>query len=155
MIAADLPGLEEVCERTLAALGYDLVAVEFQREPSGWVLRVFLDNLSGAAGVSIDDCTRASRDLSAALDVADLIQQHYSLEVSSPGLERPLVKEKDFQRFAGRRARVRMRSPIGGRRNFAGTLRGAEGGRISIECEGQSWQLPLAEVAKANLEVEL
>jgi len=154
MMTADIASLERVCEQTLASLGYDLVAVELQREPSGLVLRVFLDNTSGT-GVSLDDCTRASRDLSAALDVADLIDQHYSLEVSSPGLARPLVKEKDFQRFAGRRARVRVRSPIGGQRNFAGTLRGAEGGRISIECEGRLVELPLADVARANLEVEL
>ena len=154
MTTADMATLERVCEQTLAPLGYELVAVELQREPSGLVLRVFFDTTSGA-GVSLEDCTRASRDLSAALDVASLIDQHYSLEVSSPGLARPLVKEKDFQRFAGRRARVRVRSPIGGQRNFAGTLRGAEGGRIAIECEGRLVELPLADVAKANLEVEL
>ena len=149
----DTKQLETVVERALAALHYELVAVDFLRE-HGWVLRVFMDRPEGGT-VSVDDCALASRDISTALDVADLITVPYSLEVSSPGLERPLRREKDFARFAGKRARLRTRDPIDGRRNFAGTLKGVEDGRVAIECEGQVYKVPLAELAKANLEMEI
>src|SRR5262245_45405780 len=117
MAEIDRESLEQVCERTLASLGYDLVAVDFRREPSGWVLRVYIDRPDGV-NITVDDCAAASRDLSTALDVADPIDRAYSLEVSSPGLDRPLVRERDFVRFVGRRARIRTREPIQGRRNF-------------------------------------
>ncbi|HJZ85912.1 MAG TPA: ribosome maturation factor RimP [Polyangia bacterium] len=145
--------LNNICERTLAAAGYELVQVELVRGAPGWVLRVLIDNPHTGA-VTLDDCARASRDLSAALDVADPIDQHYTLEVSSPGLERPLTQERDFERFAGRRAHLRLREPLEGRRNFSGTLRGFRGGLISIECENRLYELPLSAVAKAHLEVE-
>jgi ribosome maturation factor RimP len=149
----DQKQLEIVVERALAPLHYDLVALDFLRE-HGWILRLFIDRPEGG-NVSIDDCTRASRDVSAALDVADLIHVPYSLEVSSPGLDRPLRRERDFVRFAGKRARLRLRDPIEGRRNFAGTLKGVEDGRVAIECEGQLYKLPLTELARANLEMEI
>src|SRR5437016_5473947 len=99
MMIVDPMALEHVCRPALAALGYDLVALEFGREPQGFVLRVFIERAGG--GISVEDCTRASRDLSITLDVADLIHHPYTLEVSSPGLERPLVRPEDFVRFAG------------------------------------------------------
>lgn len=109
----------------------------------------------GAGTVSLEDCARVSRDVSAALDVADLIKHAYVLEVSSPGLDRPLRREQDFARFAGQKARIRMvegQVPgAEGRRNFSGTLRGAKEGRVEIECDGRSYQLPVEDVAKANL----
>jgi ribosome maturation factor RimP len=148
----DTERLEEVCGETLAALGFELVAVDFGRGPGGFVLRVYID---GPGGVTIDDCARASRDLSAALDVADVIDRSYSLEVSSPGLDRPLVRERDFVRFAGKRARLRTREPIEGRRNFSGTLRGVAEGRVAIECDGHTYAVPLEGVVKAHLEVEI
>jgi ribosome maturation factor RimP len=147
--------LEQVCEQALAPLGYALVALEFVREQQGWVLRIFIERGDGQAAVSLEDCTRASRDVSAALDVADLIEQRYSLEVSSPGLERPLVRERDFARFAGHRARMRTREPIEGRRNFSGVLKGAVAGQIEIDCDGRSYHVPVDGVAKAHLEYDL
>jgi len=149
----DVKQLENVVERALAALHYDLVALDFVRE-HGWILRVYIDRPEGG-NVGVDDCARASRDISTALDVADLIHMPYSLEVSSPGLDRPLRREKDFARFAGKRARLKLREPVDGRRNFAGTLKGVEDGRVAIECDGQTFKLPLADVAKANLEMEI
>lgn len=149
----DVKQLETVVETALAALHYELVALDFQRE-HGWVLRVYIDRPEGG-NVGIDDCTAASRDISTALDVADLIHVPYSLEVSSPGLDRPLRREKDFARYTGKRARLRTRDPIDGRRNFSGTLKGVEDGRVAIECDGQLFKLPLSEVAKANLEMEI
>jgi ribosome maturation factor RimP len=151
------PEIERVCGQTLAALCYEFVACEFRREQQGWVLRVFIDHPEGStsSAISLEDCTRASRDLSVALDVADVIHQPYSLEVSSPGLDRPLVREQDFVRFAGRRAHLRTRDPVDGRRNFTGTLRGIDAGLLAIECEGRVYRVPLDVVAKANLEIEL
>jgi ribosome maturation factor RimP len=92
-----------------------------------------------------------SRDLSAALDVADIIPHAYQLEVSSPGLDRPLRRERDFARFVGESARIRLVEGVEGRRNFSGTIRGAKDGRVEIECDGRSYQLPIDEIAKANL----
>jgi ribosome maturation factor RimP len=150
----DTGELERVAQTALAGLHYDLVALEWTRGPNGWVVRVYIDRPEGGS-VSLDDCARASRDLSAALDVADLIHQQYSLEVSSPGLDRPLARASDFTRFTGRRARVRLKEGVDGRRNFSGTLRGVDGGEVQIECDGRLFKLPLADVVKANLEVEL
>jgi ribosome maturation factor RimP len=92
-----------------------------------------------------------SRDVSAALDVADLIAHAYQLEVSSPGLDRPLRRERDFARFAGQAARIKLAEGVEGRRNFSGTIRGAQEGFVEIECEGRSYKLSVEQVAKANL----
>jgi ribosome maturation factor RimP len=134
--------------------GFDLIEVSFGRESSGWVLRLFIDAPVGASvTVSHDDCARVSRDVSAALDVADSIPHAYQLEVSSPGLDRPLRREGDFARFVGENARVKMSDEGGvdGRRNFSGTIRSAKDGRVEIECDGRSYQLPIDGIAKANL----
>jgi ribosome maturation factor RimP len=92
-----------------------------------------------------------SRDVSAALDVADFISHAYQLEVSSPGLDRPLRRERDFARFAGERARVRLLDGVEGRRNFSGILCGAKDGLVEIQCEGRSFRFSVKDVAKANL----
>jgi len=134
--------------------GFDLIEVTFGREASGWVLRLFIDAPVGASvTVSHEDCARVSRDVSAALDVADSIPHAYQLEVSSPGLDRPLRREGDFARFVGENARVKMSDEVGveGRRNFSGTIRGAKDGHVEIECDGRSYQLPIDGIAKANL----
>jgi len=101
--------------------------------------------------VSLEDCARVSRDVSTALDVADLITHAYQLEVSSPGLDRPLRRETDFARFAGREARIRLTEGVDGRRNFSGHLRGAHDGIVEIDCDGRVYNLPVEDVAKANL----
>lgn len=144
--------------------GFDLCEVQAGREASGFVVRIFIDRLpetasatdvAGAAvnptSISHEDCEQVSRDLSAALDVADLIPHAYQLEVSSPGLDRPLRRERDFARFAGQSARIRLTEGVDGRRNFSGTLRGAHDGLVEIECDGRSYQLLIAGIAQANL----
>jgi ribosome maturation factor RimP len=150
----ELKDLWLLAEPYVRDAGFDLIEVTFGREASGWVLRLFIDVPAGASvTVSHDDCARVSRDLSAALDVADSIPHAYQLEVSSPGLDRPLRREGDFARFAGENARVKMSDEGGvdGRRNFSGTIRGAKDGRVEIECDGRSYQLPIDGIAKANL----
>ena len=141
--------------------GFDLVEVQSGREASGWIVRLFIDRpiQAGEEGapndrvvpISHEDCERVSRDMSAALDVADLIPHAYQLEVSSPGLDRPLRRERDFARFVGKSARIRLVEGVEGRRNFSGTLRGAHDGLVEIECDGRSYQLPIGSIAQAKL----
>jgi ribosome maturation factor RimP len=147
----------------VAGLGYDLVDLEWKHEAGHWVLRVFIDwpELSGntaAGGVSHDDCSRASHAVSAELDVAEAIHVPFTLEVSSPGLNRPLRREADFRRFVGKKARIRTSRPVTpgehGRRNFAGTLLGCEQGKVRIEADGQVYEFPVEDVEKANLQYE-
>ena len=141
--------------------GFDLIEVQSAREPTGWVVRLFIDTpaVAGAGSmpvakvgvVGLDDCERVSRDVSAALDVADLVPHAYQLEVSSPGLDRPLRRERDFARFVGESARIRLIDGVEGRRNFLGTLQAAKDGRVEIACDGRSYTIPIDDIQKANL----
>jgi ribosome maturation factor RimP len=153
-----------LCERSLAAVGYEPVEVEYVREQQGWVLRVYIDhppsetsNTGGEVGSRIthEDCERASRHLGTVLDVEDPIDMAYRLEVSSPGVRRPLRKERDFARFTGRVARVQLNRALDGRRNFTGRLLSASDGMVDMEVDGAVVRLPLDRVRKAHLEVEL
>lgn len=121
----------KVLEPVLAAHKCELIDLEWRREPIGWVMRLYIEHLGHdprltIGGVGIDECARISRDVSMALDVADIIDHHYNLEVSSPGLERPLTKPQHFRRFAGLRAKVRMEQPVNARRVFRGELLGTD-----------------------------
>ena len=130
-------------------MGYELVDV--QASNGGRLLRLFIDK---PGGVTLDDCAGISRHLTRVLAVEGI--DYDRLEVSSPGLDRPLRKEADFARFAGHRAEVRMRTPDAtGRRRFVGVLRGEQGGRVEIELDGQIVALELADVERAKLVPEL
>ena len=130
-------------------MGYELVDV--QASNGGRLLRLFIDK---PGGVTLDDCAAISRHLTRVLAVEGI--DYDRLEVSSPGLDRPLRKEADFARFAGQRAEIRMRTPdASGRRKFAGVLRGAAGGRVSLEIDGQSVELALDDMDRAKLIPEL
>ena len=139
--------------------GFDLIEVQYAREQRGAVLRLFIDRPAGSEQdqtldqtlVGVDDCERVSRDVSAALVVADNISHTYLLEVSSPGLDRPLRRERDFARFVGESARVRLEAGVEGRRNFSGTIRGAKDGHVEIACDGRSYDLPIDDIVRANL----
>src|SRR5262245_34161679 len=113
----EIQDLWTLAEPHVRGAGLDLVELEWSRDPSGWVLRVFIDRpwQEGAAPVTFEDCERVSRDLSAALDVADLITHAYRLEVSSPGIDRPLRRLDDFRRFAGQRVKTRTNDAVEGR----------------------------------------
>ena len=103
----------------------------------------------------LDDCANVSHQLSATLDVSDLISVHYSLEVSSPGLNRPLKKESDFARYLGKKAKIRTKHPVGeARRNFSGTLVAVESGKVRIDVGDQTYDVPVDDVEKANLVFE-
>ncbi len=149
--------ITELAEPLLASLGMELVEVEYRREGRDMVLRLFLDR---EGGVSLDDCAAASRELSALLDVEDFIPGHYTLEVSSPGLNRPLKKESDYRKYQGRLVKVRtfelLADDAGNKRKtFTGELLGLEEGVVRLRLtEGQTAGIPLEKIAKANLEFE-
>jgi len=151
---ADRGRLEEIVEPVCKAHGLELVDVRFSREPGGAVVRVFIDRPTDdpiKSAVSLDDCTAVSRDLSTAFDVHDPIDGHYRLEVSSPGLDRPLVKLADFDRFAGGEAKLETREPIGERRRFHGKVLGTDGTTVRFEQDGTEVRIPHEDVVKAHL----
>ena len=144
-----MAGLESKLEPAVAGLGCELIDV--QASNGGRLLRVFIDK---PGGVGVDDCAAVSRQLSRVLPVEGI--DYERLEVSSPGLDRPLRKRADFARFAGRKADVRMRRPdAGGRRRFVGVLLGADESHVSMALEGQTVALALDEVERARLVPEL
>mgnify|MGYP001598234759 CR=1 FL=1 len=138
-----LPVLEE--------RGLELVSLEYRKEGSGWVLRLFIDR---SGGVTLDDCADISRAVEALLDADDIIPHEYNLEVSSPGLNRPLKKDADFRRFIGKQARVKTFEVIDGSRNFKGRIEGCEDGVAALNVDGIVHHIPLKKIAKANLEYE-
>jgi len=129
----------------------ELVDIEYRRESKGWVLRLTLDK---EGGVTLDDCTRISQEVGRSLDVDDFIQAPYTLEVSSPGLTRPLKTEKDFMKYLDSLIKVKTVDPLENRRQFTGRLLGVSENRIEMEVDGEIFQIPLSNVAKAHLEVD-
>ncbi|MSM38335.1 MAG: ribosome maturation factor RimP [Geobacter sp.] len=147
-----------LAEPLLASLGLELVELEYKRFGRSMVLRLFIDR---PGGVTLDDCASVSRELSQVLDVEDFIREFYTLEVSSPGLDRPLKKESDYLRYTGRLVKLRtfelLPDDAGNmRKTFVGTLLGLDDGMVRLTLqEGQSASLPLGKIAKANLEFEI
>ena len=141
--ALAIPVLEEI--------GLELVEVQFRREQSGWVLRLVIDKQEG---VSLDDCAAVSREIGQLLDIEDFIDQAYNLEVSSPGLNRPLKSMEDFQRFTGRKVKIKTIEPISGEHVFVGRILQALEETIIVEVGRREVTIPFAQVSKARLEVE-
>lgn len=136
-------------EPELAELGFELIEVEFAKQGGTDVLRLFIDR---EGGVTIDDCAVASRQMSATLDQDDFLEARYTLEVSSPGIARPLRRLKDFDRYAGERIKVRTVTPVEGRRRFSGVLTGCSDGMLSLESEGREYRIHMENVKRANLD---
>ncbi len=135
-------------------MGYELVGVDyFQRGRQGAVLRVYIDHPSGARteGITLDDCGAVSHQLSGVLDVEDPIAGHYDLEISSPGLDRPLFTAEHFERFRGRKARVKLAIELDGRRNFEGRIAGMKQELVLLGIDGECREIPLALVESARL----
>jgi len=150
--------MTEIAGPLVASLGMELVDLEYKREGRAMVLRLLVDR---EGGVTLDDCANVSRELSEILDVEDFIQGHYTLEVSSPGLNRPLKKEADYERYRGRLVKIRtfelLPDDAGNpRKTFTGELMALENGVVRLRLsEGQTAGIPLDKVAKANLEYEM
>jgi ribosome maturation factor RimP len=144
--------IREIADRVAAAEGLELVDVEFVGRGRNTVLRIFLDKPDG---ITLRDCEQVSRQVGAILDVEDVIPSRYTLEVSSPGLDRRLVKPADYERFAGKRIKLVLKTPLSGRRRFDGMLRGIRNGRVELEAEGgETIGIEHSEIEKANLVVE-
>lgn len=130
----------------------ELVDIKYLRERGGRVLRIYLDK---EGGITVDDCADVSRELSVALDAYDILPGNpYTLEVSSPGLRRPLNRQSDYERFKGRKVKIKTADPVDDRRVFSGTLLGMDGEMILVEVDGRSCSVPFSSVSRANLEID-
>jgi len=136
--------LLKLIEQTAEGLGYELV--DFETSPRGRLMRVFIDSPSG---ITVDDCATVSNQLTRIFEVENV--EYDRLEVSSPGLDRPLRKPADFERFAGQEVQVRIRMPIANQRNFAGVLQGLKDDVVTLETEKGSMEIPFEEIEKARL----
>jgi len=137
-------------ERVVEFAGMELVHVEARRESGGMVLRLFIDR---EGGVTLDDCARVSRQVSAELDADDPLPGRYTLEVSSPGLDRPLSKDRDFQRFSGQTVRIVTAAPLDGQRHFKGRLNGLAEGSVHVVLEdGREIAIPREMMTSARLD---
>lgn len=134
---------------TITDLGLELVGIEFSPNVGGSVMRIYIDEPE--RGITIEDCERASREISALLDVNDVVAGRYTLEVSSPGLERPLFVPEHFTRFVGEQVKISLNVPVDGRRRLQGPIREVQGDRITIDQDGMPITIVHANVGRARL----
>jgi len=140
-----------IAEPLLNKMGFELIDVEYVTEHGRRILRFYVDK---DGGITLDDCAMVSRQFAGVIEEEDIFQHEYVLEVSSPGLNRRLKREKDFLKVIGKKIKAEMIVPIKGRRKFTGYLRGVEDGILSLEIESEPILLPLQDIAKANLVFE-
>ena len=143
-----ITAIEAYATPLLESMGLELVEIQFRREGHGWVLRFYIDS---EQGVTLDDCASVSREVATWLDVEDLIEQAYHLEVSSPGLERPLKKQADFERFSGRKARIKLKEPRDERRVFIGILGPVQENEVTLLVDEKPVKIAFEEIARARL----
>jgi ribosome maturation factor RimP len=152
MAGLNREAINEIIERVTAREGLELVHWETVGPRNHFVLRIFIDR---SGGVTVGDCERVSNQVGTLFDVEDLIPNQYTLEVSSPGIERGLYKPADYERFTGSRVRLRTAAPINGQRNFKGKLLGISGDFVSLEADTAGRiDIPFEQIAKANIEYE-
>ncbi|MCP1674744.1 ribosome maturation factor RimP [Natronocella acetinitrilica] len=140
--------LRELFEPVVTSMGYELLGVQYKPAKGEGLMRVYID---AEAGITVDDCALVSHQISGLLDVEDPVPGHYRLEVSSPGMDRPLFTPEQFQRFAGVEVKIRLQRLWEGRRSFRGTLRGAEGGNVMVEENGLLYTIPADLIDRANV----
>jgi ribosome maturation factor RimP len=138
----------QLIEPVLEEMGFELVDVEYRSERGRWILRIYADS---EGGITVDDCARLSRQVGNLIDVKEVIAHEYVLEVSSPGLNRPLKKERDFLQSIDKKIKVRTISPVDGRSRFTGYLRKIHEDTLHIEVDGNLVALPLRSIDKANI----
>ncbi len=140
--------LNRLIEPAVEAVGFEFVGLEYVAEGRHSVLRVYIDHDDG---ITVDNCADVSRQVSAVLDVEDPISGQYNLEVSSPGMDRPLFKLEHFERYQGEEIKLRSHAPVEGRRNFRGVLQAVEGDQISLNVDGQEFTVAFDNVEKARI----
>jgi ribosome maturation factor RimP len=144
--------LEDRIGSIVNAMGYEFVGLELQRQGKYSLLRIYIDSENG---IKVDDCSKVSYQVSAMLDVEDPISGQYTLEVSSPGLNRPLFTLEQYKKFIGSEVKIKLRAPIKERRNFAGTLLRVEGVNIHLLSNAEEIVLPFSTIEKANIVAEI
>ena len=147
-----LENVEKIVNPVVESLGLELIEREFIFDQGRWVLRLYIDR--EGKGVTIDDCETVSRALEPVLDVEDIIPQKYFLEVSSPGIERPLRRPKDFERFAGSFVKLDTNEKLGDRHHFSGVLKGLRNNQIVLQEGEQEWQIPFESLKRAKIRSE-
>ncbi len=140
--------LNDLLQPLVESLGYEFVGLEYQNNPKQSVLRIYIDS---EPGVGLEDCETVSREVAALLDVEDPIKGHYNLEVSSPGLDRPLFTPEQYARFAGEEAQLSLFAPMDGRRKFKGVILDADEEAVRLEVDGEPVRLEFNNIAKARL----
>jgi len=148
-VSAKLNQLQEMLEPVAQSMGFELWGIEYLSQGKDSILRIYID---GENGVSVDDCALMSHQASGILDVEETISGTYSLEVSSPGLDRLLFKLEHYQAYVGQVLRIKLRMPFDGRRNFKGQLKGVEEEDIVIEVDNEEYLLPIDYIDKAQIE---
>ena len=144
--------LTDIIRPAVDALGYELLGCDYISQGKHSVLRIYIDSPNG---ILVDDCAAVSRQVSAILDVEDPISSEYTLEVSSPGLERPLFTLEQFQKFTGHEAKLRLHAPLNNRRNFRGKIERVEEDTVVLTVEQEQVEIPFNEIEKANLISEI
>ena len=143
--------ISQLIEPILDEMDVELVDIEYLSYHGRWIVRIYVDK---EGGITVDDCARVSREIDEIIDIKDVISHAYVLEVSSPGLNRPLKKDKDFQRAVGKKIKARISVPLKGRRHFTGYLKDFRNGTLYLEVEDNPVSLSLRDVEKANLVYE-
>jgi ribosome maturation factor RimP len=158
----DRKKLDVVIEPIVRAHGAEVVDVEVKTERNGWVLRIFVEKLGAAeqnlstqqAAVDLELCSGIARELRPALDVVDIVPHQYNLEISSPGVERALLMARDYVRFNGKKAKLRLVNPVRGQKVVVGVLGGMRGDKVCVQDGGASYEIPLADIESARLVFE-
>jgi ribosome maturation factor RimP len=140
--------IQAVVAPVVTSLGYELVGVEYLAQGRGGLLRVYIDSEDG---ITLDDCSRVSHQLSGVLDVEDVIRGQYQLEISSPGLDRPLFSEAQFARFIGHQVKLKLTVPVAGRRKFRGVIEAVKEGVVTLAEDGELKEIAFNNIDKANL----
>lgn len=143
--------IEQLLKPTIESMGYELWACEYLAQGKHSLLRVYIDKDDG---IGIEDCERVSRQVSALLDVEDPIPGNYSLEISSPGIPRPLFHENQYQRYCGQDVHIKLLKPIAGKRKYTGTIMSASDGTLVLNVDGIQQEFLFSNIVKANLTVE-
>lgn len=141
--------LTTLFEPVVESMGYELVGIEYHSSEHHGVLRIYIDHDDG---ITVDDCAKVSRQISAVIDVEDPIEMAFDLEVSSPGVNRPLFKFSDYQKYTGSLAKIKLAVALNGRKNFNGMLQGVdENQQVIVDVDNEIFELPYQDIAKANL----
>ncbi len=148
-MSGKLKQLEDILRPVVEGLGYEFWGIEYRSKGYQSMLRVFIDDVE--KGIGIDDCEKVSRQISGVMDVEDPIQTEYTLEVSSPGMDRPLFRPEQYQAFVGHQVQIRLRMAFEGRRNFQGLIKGVEGDDIVVVVDDHEYLLPFDSIEKAQL----